>query len=172
MSESFIGEIRMFAGNFAPRAWAFCSGQLLAISQNEALFSLLGTIYGGDGRTTFALPDMRGRLPVHAGQGPGLSERRLGIRGGLEQVTLTSAQLPSHTHTMLANPDAATDRIPTDKTFAQVSGGDLYGTINQNAQFDPSSGSAAGGNQPHTNVMPFLCVNFIIALFGTFPSRN
>ncbi|MBY6204407.1 tail fiber protein [Halomonas denitrificans] len=172
MSEPFVGEIRMFAGTFAPRGWAFCDGQLLAVSQNDALFSLFGTIYGGDGRTTFALPDLRGRLPIHAGSGPGLSPRQIGARAGAEQVTLTTNQLPSHSHTLQASPDAATDTSPAGKTFAQVAGGDLYGSINPTASFDASAVGAVGGSQSHTNLMPFLCVNFIVALVGIYPSRT
>ena len=172
MSEPFIGEIRMFAGNFAPRGWAFCDGQLLAVAQNDALFSLYGTIYGGDGRTTFALPDLRGRLPIHAGSGPGLSPRPIGARGGAEQVTLTTNQLPPHSHTLQASPDAATDTSPAGKTFAQVAGGDLYGSIAPTASFENSAVGTTGGSQAHPNLMPFLCVNFICALVGIYPSRT
>lgn len=161
----------MFAGNFAPRGWAFCDGQLLAISQNDALFSLFGTIYGGNGQTTFGLPDLRGRVPIHAGTGPGLSPRSIGARGGAEQVTLTTNQLPAHSHTLRASPDAATDTSPAGKTFAQVAGGDLYGSINPAAAFDATAIDTTGGSQSHTNLMPFLCVHFIVALFGIYPSR-
>ena len=119
MSEPFVGEIRMFAGNFAPRGWAYCDGQLLAVSQNDALFSLFGTIYGGDGRTTFGLPDLRGRFPIHAGQGPGLSNRRLGSKGGAETVTVTANQLPSHTHPIKGTNDNATASDPAGQLPAQ-----------------------------------------------------
>jgi microcystin-dependent protein len=171
MSEPFVGEIRMFAGNFAPQGWALCDGQLLAVSQNDALFSLLGTIYGGDGRTTFGLPDLRGRIPIHAGTGPGLSPRTLGAKGGAEGVTITVNQLPSHTHPLTATQETASDREPVGKSPA-TSTGQVYTEI-----FDPQTMSASsigqvGGSQAHTNVMPFLCVHFIIALFGIFPSRN
>ena len=126
MSEPYVGEIRMFAGNFAPRGWAFCDGQLLAVSQNDALFSLLGTIYGGDGRTTFGLPDVRGRVPVHQGTGPGLSQRRLGSKGGSEDVTLTSNQLASHSHDFNANTALADSEMPTGRVVAQGDGVNFY----------------------------------------------
>ena len=171
MSEPFIGEIRMFAGNFAPRNWAFCDGQLLAISQNDALFSLLGTIYGGDGRTTFGLPDLRSRTPIHAGTGPGLSPRRIGERGGVETVTLTTAQLPAHGHGgAVAVDDVANSSSPAGNTLADSST-PVYvpgGADGMNA----TSVSAAGGGQAHPNMMPFQAIHFIISLFGIFPSRN
>lgn len=173
MSEPFVGEIRMFAGNFAPRGWAFCDGQLLAVSQNDALFSLLGTIYGGDGRTTFGLPDMRGRIPVHAGSGPGLSPRRLGAKAGAENVTLTVNQLPSHTHTQQASQDPASETRPA----GNVTGSDLptqaYFTNPPTTQpLASNSITNVGGSRSHTNLQPFLCVHYIIALFGIYPSRH
>ena len=172
MSEPFVGEIRMFAGNFAPRGWAFCDGQLLAVSQNDALFSLLGTIYGGDGRTTYGLPDMRGRIPIHAGSGPGLSPRRLGAKSGLEKVTLTANQLPTHNHGPFnATQDAPDDTNPQDKTLA-TSTFDVY--IDSNADVDMSSSAvtSVGGSRSHGNLQPYLCIQFIIALFGIYPSRT
>jgi microcystin-dependent protein len=172
MSEPFVGEIRMFAGSFAPRGWAFCDGQLLAVSQNDALFSLLGTIYGGDGRTTFGLPDMRGRIPVHAGFGPGLSSRQLGARGGAENVTLTVNQLPSHGHAMQASTNPADSGYPAGRVVANTDPLPIY---NANAADTPAAGTQTGeegGSQDHTNIMPFLCINFIIALIGIYPSRN
>ena len=172
MSEPFVGEVRMFAGNFAPRGWAFCDGQLLAVSQNDALFSLLGTIYGGDGRTTFGLPDLRGRTPIHAGQGPGLSNRRLGAKAGAENVTLTVNQLPAHNHTALqANSQTATDLAGNNEVNAQ-STVDVY--VDEVANLNMNSGAvtAVGGSNSHTNLMPFLCIHFIIALVGIYPSRN
>lgn len=172
MSEPFVGEIRMFAGNFAPRGWAFCDGQLLAVSQNDALFSLLGTIYGGDGRTTFSLPDLRGRIPIHAGTGPGLSPRRLGARAGSETETLTANQLASHTHDFNANRSAATSGAPLGKVPAEGVGIRYYRKENQTANLASSSIVAAGGSQGHTNLMPTLCINFIIALFGIYPNRH
>lgn len=172
MSEPFVGEIRMFAGNFAPRGWAFCDGQLLAVSQNDALFSLLGTIYGGDGRTTFGLPDMRGRIPIHAGSGPGLSPRTLGAKGGAETVTLTNNQLPSHTHNWRAFSGDAQNRTPVDNASAKPTP-DIYRETADNLQtMKTTMVGQTGGSQAHTNVMPFLCIHFIIALFGIYPSRH
>jgi microcystin-dependent protein len=171
MSEPFVGEIRMFAGNFAPRNWAFCDGQLLAISQNQSLFSLLGTIYGGDGRTTFGLPDLRGRIPVHAGTGPGLSNRRIGSRSGSESVTLGSTQLPSHTHPLQGSSGSATTPDPSGSVFARTPG-DAYGSEFSASHMNSAALSNSGGGQAHTNLMPALAVNFIVALFGIFPSRN
>lgn len=171
MAEPFVGEIRMFAGNFAPRGWAFCDGQLLAISQNDALFSLFGTTYGGDGRTTFGLPDLRGRIPIHAGQGPGLSERRLGARGGEEEVALTVNQLPGHNHRLQASSQTGMDALPESRVLAQ-SESPFYGVDEPIAPMSNQGISSTGGSQPHTNVMPYLCVHFIIALFGVYPSRH
>lgn len=172
MSEPFVGEIRMFAGNFAPRGWALCDGQLLAVSQNDALFSLLGTTYGGDGRTTFALPNLRGRVPVHKGQGSGLSNYALGARGGAESVTLTANQLPSHNHTLQAASDSPVDKkaqnslLGCSTTITPYTGNAPDGALAQAALSD------AGGSQSHDNLMPFVCVNFIIALVGIYPSRQ
>lgn len=173
MSEPFVGEIRMFAGNFAPRGWAFCDGQLLAVSQNDALFSLLGTIYGGDGRTTFGLPDLRGRVPIHAGSGPGLSPRRLGAKAGSEKETLTVNQMPSHSHSWRASSSAAVERLPSDGVYAQHSASDFYRTNSSpNANMNTAVMSNVGGSRSHTNLQPFLCINFIIALVGIYPSRH
>ncbi len=171
MSEPFVGEIRMFAGNFAPRGWAFCDGQLLAVSQNDALFSLLGTIYGGDGRTTFGLPDLRGRIPLHQGTGPGLSARRLGSKGGPENVTLTTNQLASHTHDWNANKADADLATPAGKVLA---GGSprMFNAQDQNASLAASTIADTGGTGSHSNLMPTLCIHFIIALFGIYPSRH
>lgn len=173
--EPFIGQILMFAGNFAPRNWALCDGQLLAIAQNQALFSILGTTYGGDGRTTFALPDLRGRVPVHPGSGPGLPTYRLGSKGGQAEVTLDVNQMPTHNH------DAATqavDPVPrggltNSPINAYVAEGGAYSTI-KNAEMAADSVVVhnTGGNQPHNNMQPFQCVNYIIALQGVYPSRN
>lgn len=172
MSEPFVGEIRMFAGNFAPRGWAFCDGQLLAVSQNDALFSLLGTIYGGDGRTTFGLPDCRGRIPIHAGHGPGLSERRLGAKGGAEKVTLTVNQLPSHGHPMQASSEAATTANPQGEVLAETLTDRVYRPDSADTNMASSSVTNTGGSRSHTNEMPYLCVHFIIALVGIYPSRH
>ncbi len=172
MSEPFVGEIRMFAGNFAPRGWAFCDGQLLAVSQNDALFSLLGTIYGGDGRTTFGLPDMRGRIPLHQGTGPGLSARQLGAKSGDEKVTLTTNQLASHTHDWNANKSPATGTAPQGKVTATPSAGRLYRQDKQDTDLGSTTIADTGGSRSHTNLMPTLCIHFIIALVGIYPSRN
>lgn len=162
----------MFAGNFAPRGWAFCDGQLLAVSQNDALFSLLGTIYGGDGRTTFGLPDLRGRIPIHAGHGPGLSERRLGSKGGEEKVALTVNQLPSHTHPLTGTSGGASSIDPVGNAPAQGLTDYLNPRSPANLDMNTQAIGNTGGSQSHTNMMPFLCVHFIIALFGIYPSRH
>lgn len=173
MSEPFVGEIRMFAGNFAPRGWAFCDGQLLAVSQNDALFSLLGTVYGGDGRTTFGLPDLRGRIPLHQGTGPGLSARRLGSKFGAENETLTTNQLASHSHDYNANKNVATGNSPAGKVLAQTTGPvEFLRSASQNSDFVSSAIANTGGSGSHTNLMPTLCINYIIALFGIYPSRH
>jgi len=181
MAEPFIGEIRMFAGTFAPRGWAFCDGQLLAISSAEALFSLLGTTYGGDGRTTFGLPDLRGRIPIHKGTGPGLSPRSLGERGGAEGATVSIAQLPSHSHALYGTVEIAGRSDPTAAFRASYVGdtdeipafGDPAPPPDNPfvAMANDTIAPAAGGGQAHTNVQPFSCVNFIIALSGLYPSR-
>ena len=176
MSEPFIAEIRIFAGNFAPRNWAFCNGQLLPISQNTALFSLIGTTYGGDGRSTMALPDLQGRAPMHPGQGPGLTNRRLGEKVGAEDVTLLESQMPSHNHTVLASGASGVAGAPTtNSTFARNGFGDaLYQTnTTQNiVNLASESVSHAGGAQAHPNMQPYLALNFIIALQGVYPSRS
>lgn len=172
MSEPYVGEIRMFAGNFAPRGWALCDGQLLAVSQNDALFSLLGTIYGGDGRTTFGLPDLRGRLPMHAGDGPGLSQRRLGAKGGAESVTLNVNQLPSHTHQLKASDNVAGRTDPANNVLGRSTNIDLYTGDPPDVNAAATAIGAVGGSQSHSNLMPFLCINFILALFGIYPPRH
>ena len=174
MSEPFIGEIRMFAGNFAPRNWAFCDGQLLAVSQNQALFSLLGTTYGGDGRTTFGVPELRGRIPIHAGSGPGLSSHRLGQKAGAEQVTLTTNQLGSHSHDLSVSAVAGTENSPQGNFLAASSNVRLYRPALGSTPTSLNAGSISneGGSQAHGNLMPTLCVNFIIALVGIYPSRS
>lgn len=179
MSEPFIGEIIMFAGNFNPRGWALCQGQLLSIAQNTALFSILGTTYGGNGQTTFALPDLRGRVPVGQGQGPGLSSYTLGQQAGTETVTLTSGQMPAHNHMINAsegngsaqNPAGgfpAAGIVPTSGNAAVSN----YRNSSDGTQLGATAVSIAGQNQPHNNIQPYLCINFIIALEGIFPSRN
>ncbi len=173
MAEPFIGEIRMFAGTFNPRGWAFCDGQLLSISQNEALFSLFGTTYGGDGRTTFGLPEARGRVALHQGTGPGLSSRPLGQKAGVEDVTINKNQLPVHTHVFDAVNIAATDTAPaTTATLAKSVGYDLYVPASNLTNMAAGDVSTVGGNQQHTNLQPFLCINCIVALFGIFPYRQ
>ncbi len=173
MSEGFIGEIRMFAGNFAPRSWALCDGQLLAINQNQSLFSLLGTTYGGDGRTTFALPDMRGRLPVHMGQGPGLANRNIGSKFGAETASVSVAEMPAHRHDLLVSTAGGTQNVPDDSFLASSPNVRVYRPQATNVALDIDAIEASGpGQQPHSNIMPFQCVNFIIALSGVFPSRN
>jgi len=176
MSEPFVGEIKMFAGNFAPRGYAFCDGQLLAVSQNDALFSLYGTIYGGDGRTTFGLPDLRGRIPLHQGQGSGLSDRKLGSKGGSEKVTLTVNQLPSHPHTAMASNNPATSATLSGKVLSKgVEANDTFyvgPTGVTRAALINSMVTNTGGSQSHSNLMPTLCINFIVALIGIYPSRH
>jgi microcystin-dependent protein len=177
MSEPFIAQIMMFGGNFAPRGWAFCSGQLLAIAQNSALFSLLGTTYGGDGVTTFALPDLRGRVPLHPGQGPGLSNYTLGEQAGQETVTLLVTQMPAHNHSVNAT-NAPGDRGGPGGDYlagSQNQGPDpnplIYNAGPPNKVMHPNMITSAGGSQPHENRQPFLAVNFIIALEGIYPSQ-
>ena len=175
--ECFIGEVRMFAGNFAPRPWAFCDGQLLPISQNTALFSILGTTYGGDGESTFGLPDLRGRGPVHVGTGPGLSQVRLGQKLGSEQQTLSVTQLPSHTHSLVATAALATDTAPTSTSvLAAKSRTKLYAsdaTLAADAvAVSPSAIGATGGGQSVSTRPPSLGINYIICLQGLFPSPN
>jgi microcystin-dependent protein len=172
MSDPLIGQIILFAGNFAPRGWAFCDGQLLPIAQNQALFSILGTMYGGDGRTTFALPDLRGRSPIGVGLGPGLQDRRQGEKGGQEQVALTTAQLPSHTHALTASTKAATSRFPREDRTLGKGSSKVYTKGGTPKTLDPSSVASAGGSQPHDNMPPYLAIRYIIALQGIFPSRS
>ena len=174
MSEPFIAEIKIFAGNFAPRGWAFCNGQLLQIAQNSALFALIGTTYGGDGRTTTALPDLQGRAPMHPGGGPGLSALRLGQKGGAETVALTAAQLPSHSHTgglpcssRPGNSKSPVDHIPAVEA-AEVTA--TYTDAAEDAQMGAQALSTIGGGQQHGNVQPYLAINYIIALLGIFPA--
>jgi microcystin-dependent protein len=165
MAQPYVGEIRMFAGNFAPAGWMFCEGQLLPISENETLFQLIGTTYGGDGQSTFALPDLRGRIPLHQGSGFILAET-----GGAEEITLTVAQIPTHSHPLLGTTQNATAAKPIGNTLAK-SAGNIY-VSNQPADtpMSPLAISSTGGSQPHTNFQPYLCVSFIISLFGIFPS--
>lgn len=165
MAQPYVGEIRMFAGNFAPAGWMFCEGQLLPISENETLFQLIGTTYGGDGQSTFALPDLRGRLPVHQGNGFILAET-----GGAEEITLTVSQIPAHSHPLLSANAVANDPNPSNNVLGESSAVSLYNSANAAAAMAPQSISSVGGSQPHTNFQPYLCINYIISLFGIFPS--
>jgi microcystin-dependent protein len=174
VSEPFVAEIRPFPFNFVPRGWALCDGQLLPISQNTALFSLLGTTYGGDGKTTFALPDLRGRAPLHQGQGPGLSLYDVGQEGGEETVTLTSAEMPLHTHQLkAATQDPADSQFVTaSATFASSTGGKFYRTASDGSALSQQALTTAGASLPHNNMQPYLTLNFCIALQGIFPPRE
>jgi microcystin-dependent protein len=164
MAQPFVGEIRMFAGNFEIAGWAFCDGRLLPISENETLFTLIGTTYGGDGESTFALPDLRGRLPIHNGNGFILAET-----GGAESVTLTVNQIASHTHSLIATTSVANQSSPKNNIAAQSTAADLYIEDTATAALAASVITPTGGSQPHTNFQPYECVNFIISLFGIFP---
>jgi microcystin-dependent protein len=167
MAQPYVGEIRMFAGNFAPAGWMFCEGQLLPISENETLFQLIGTTYGGDGQSTFALPDLRGRIPLHQGNGFILAET-----GGAEEITLTVQQTPAHSHAFLATSDTATATAPANNVLAASTGATVspYGADAPLTSLNGQSISPVGGSQPHTNFQPYLCIDFIISLFGIFPS--
>jgi len=173
MADPYVAEIRIFAGTFAPRGWAFCNGQLLPIAQNTALFSLIGTTYGGDGRTTTALPNLEGRAPMHAGNGPGLTSRRLGQRGGSEMSNLSAAQMPSHTHQLNVSSSKA------EEDGVNTAPGHATGEVEPNEPIYQSVQNLvsmhalpnAGGGQPHNNMQPYLALNFIIALVGVYPSR-
>ncbi len=167
MAQPYVGEIRIFAGNFAPAGWMFCEGQLMPISENETLFQLIGTTYGGDGQSTFALPDLRGRIPIHQGNGFVLAES-----GGVEEVTLTVNQIPAHAHPALASTAAATGNNPVGNLLAETSTINLYLVDAPDSQMAAQAITPVGGSQPHTNFQPYLCVDFIISLFGIFPSQT
>jgi microcystin-dependent protein len=169
MAQPYVGEIRMFAGNFAPAGWMFCEGQLLPISEYETLFNLIGTTYGGDGQSTFALPDLRGRVPIHFGNGFTLAET-----GGVETVTLTVSQIPAHSHPYLATANTASGNVPTSNLAAvnNVFGVFPFGSDAPRINLSPNAVSSTGGSQPHDNFQPYLCVDFIISLFGIFPSQT
>jgi microcystin-dependent protein len=166
MSQPYVGEIRMFGGNFAPVGWMFCEGQILPISGNETLFNLIGTTYGGDGQQTFALPDLRGRVPVHQGAGHAMGEL-----GGVEQVTLTAQQLPIHTHPQLANSGLAAQNSPAGNVLAQSVTTDVYVPGNSLVPLSAAAVTPVGGSQPHSNMQPYAVVSFIISLFGIFPTQ-
>ena len=174
MSDPFVAEIRIFPFNFAPKGWAFCDGQILPLSQNTALFSLLGTTYGGDGKSNFALPNMQGNAPMHPGQGPGLSLHDLGETGGSETVTLLQSEMPAHSHTMMAATTPANSKVPAGNVLARSVGGNVYmpAAGNPLVSMSDQALSPAGGNQPHNNLQPYLTFYFNIALQGVFPPRT
>jgi microcystin-dependent protein len=173
MDAPFIGMLALFGFNFPPRGWAQCNGQLLPIAQNTALFSLLGTMYGGNGTTNFGLPDLRGRVPIHLGQGPGLSNYSQGQAGGSENVTLLTTQIPAHTHTLTGVTEAGSTAIPTNAMLANTGALDKeYGVPGTTTAMHPSAITSTGGSQPHSNIQPYLVLNYCIALVGIFPSRN
>lgn len=167
MAQPYVGEIRMFAGNFAPAGWMFCEGQLISISENETLFQLIGTTYGGDGQSTFALPDLRGRIPIHQGNGFILAET-----GGAEEITLTVNQIPAHSHAFLGSTNSGSGSNPSGAVFGRNASAAFYTTDTSvgTVTIAPGTIGSTGGSQPHTNFQPYLCVDFIISLFGIFPS--
>jgi len=167
VTQPYVGEIRMFAGNFAPNGWLFCEGQLLPIAENETLFQLIGTSYGGNGQTTFALPDLRGRLPVHQGNGVVVAQA-----GGAERVTLTAPQIPAHSHAAHGSAQDATQAAAGTRVLARTKAILLYHVAAPNATMAPAAIASAGGSQVHSNVQPYICVHFIISLFGIFPSPS
>lgn len=174
MAQPYVGEIRMFAGNFAPAGWMFCEGQLLPISENETLFQLIGTTYGGDGESTFSLPDLRGRVPIHNGTAiyDG-SNYTIAETGGVEEVTLTINQIPSHSHSLLATTDLASSANPSEAYLSTTpTGSKIYSTANPTIALNNGVITPDGGSQPHTNFQPYLCVDFIISLFGIFPTQT
>ena len=168
MSEPFIAQVTMFAGNFSPRNWSFCNGQILSISQNSTLFSLLGTTYGGDGRVTFGLPDLRGRVPMHWGSGPGLTPRVIGEKGGSEAEQLSVSHMPAHSHFQRGAEEDADSADPGGNVCATTSGNVYHGTADANM----GATTNVGNSQAHDNIQPFQCVSFIIALAGMYPSRS
>ncbi len=171
-TQPFVGEVQIFAGNYAPTGWAMCNGQLLPISQNTALFSLLGTYYGGNGTSTFALPDLRGRVPIQPGQGPGLSDRNIGEVGGTESITLTAAQIPSHTHAIGASAANGSADSPAGRVLARATGAIPQYGATPNVDLAATAVGSTGGGQPHNNLQPYLTLNYIIALQGIYPSRS
>jgi microcystin-dependent protein len=171
MASPYVGEIRMFGGNFAPQGWALCNGQLLPISEYDSLFNLIGTTYGGDGQNTFALPDLQSRVTIHEGQGPGLSNYVLGQSGGVETVTLTTSQIPAHTHVPNAS-DAGQSDNPANNFWASSNSGLPYDVAPGSIGMNAGSIQLSGGSQPHENMIPFLVVNYIISLYGVYPTPN
>lgn len=169
MGQPYVGEVRMFAGNFAPSGWMLCNGQLLAISEYDALFVLLGTTYGGDGQQTFGLPDLQGRVPIHMG-----NSATIGEKGGAEEATLNGGSIPVHTHSLLGTLSTATAFAPANNVLATSTGATVspYGSDNPKTTLAPQTVSGSGGSQPHANLQPYLCVNFIISLYGIFPAQT
>jgi len=167
MSGPFVGEIRMFAGNFAPAGWAFCNGALIPISENETLFNLIGTTYGGDGTNTFALPDLQSRIPVHVGPGFALAQT-----GGAETVTLTTSQIPAHSHVPQAQAAGGVNSSPANAFWAEPASGTIYDNAAPSVAMNAAAIGSSGGSQPHDNMVPFLVINFILSLFGIFPSQT
>jgi microcystin-dependent protein len=168
VSQPFVGEIRMFGGNFPPAGWMFCQGQLIPISENDTLFNLIGTTYGGDGQSTFALPDLQGRAPLHSGTLGGITYQ-LGEEDGVENVTVSTQQMPVHTHPLLGSNDAATTQDPTGGLFATTQAQVYFNLADNAVNFAPQSIGGVGGSQPHDNMQPYLCVSYIISLFGIYP---
>jgi microcystin-dependent protein len=168
----YVGEIRMFAGNFAPNGWMFCEGQTLPISENDVLFQLIGTTYGGDGQETFNLPNLASRVPIHMGTGPDGTTYQIGEMAGTEQETLTTQQIPIHSHTLLAASAIGNLPTPQGNVLGKLTNIDLYSGDSTDTPMSPVAIGAAGGSQPHENTQPFLCINFIISLFGVFPSQT
>jgi microcystin-dependent protein len=168
----YVGEIRMFAGNFPPVGWMFCEGQPLPISENDVLFQLIGTTYGGDGQSTFNLPNLASRFPMHMGSGPDGTTYQIGEMAGTEQETLTTQQIPTHTHAMLGSTDTATSSVPTDNVIGKSTAVDALINAQPSTALNNQAVSPQGGSQPHENMQPFICINFIISLFGVFPSQT
>jgi microcystin-dependent protein len=171
MAQPYVGEIRMFGGNFPPNGWLFCNGQLLSIAENETLFQLIGTTYGGDGEETFALPNLQGRVPLHQGSNQG-NTFVLGESAGVEQVTLTIQQIPNHTHAMSGSLNTASAPVPTNQVIGKSTGIDAFINTQPADPMNAQSITPVGGSQPHNNMQPYLCIDFIISLFGIFPSQT
>ena len=172
MGQPYVGEIRMFAGNFAPNGWMFCEGQTLPISENDVLFQLIGTTYGGDGESTFNLPNLASRVPIHMGTGPDGTTYQIGEAAGTEQETLSIQQIPNHTHTFLASANTASVLSPNGNVTGDDNATQVYRPGPATVQFNTQAITPVGGSQPHENTQPFLCINFIISLFGVFPSQT